>query len=558
MKLPLRTLCAGVLLAAGSRAMAAEAAASPDAAALQKLSARFGLVDVAPDVSALAANEREALAKLIEAARIMDALFLRQVWAGNESLLVDLASDRTPLGQTRLDNFLLNKGPWSRLDHDEPFLPGVPKKPAGGNFYPSDATKEQLEQWMSGLSEVERTAARGFYTTIRRKPDGAFSIVPYSLEYQGELERAAALLREAAALTSAPTLKAFLTARADAFRTNDYYASDVAWMELDAPVEPTIGPYEVYEDGLFNAKAAFEAFIAVRDDVETQKLGTLGRHLQDVEDHLPIEPGLRNKKLGALAPIRVVNLVFASGDANRGVQTIAFNLPNDERITQEKGAKRVMLRNMQQAKFDRILVPLAKLALSGKDIDAVSFDAFFTWVLMHELMHGLGPHNITVSGRATTVRGEMKELYSALEEAKADISGLWALQYLVDKGVLDKSLEQAMYPTFVASCFRSIRWGLGESHARGVALQLNRLLDRGAIVVRPDGTFAIDLARIKKEVADLAGVLMTLQAKGDRAGADALLRELAVVRPEVQRVLDRATAIPHDIRPRFVTAETLR
>jgi hypothetical protein len=540
------------------RTTSASAATAPDAAALKKMAARFADVDLAPDVQALPASERAALTKLIEAARIMDALFLRQVWAGNEPLLLDLAEDPTPLGRARLDYFLLNKGPWSRLEQDAPFLPGVPAKPKGANFYPPDATKESLEPWLSGLPAAEQAAARGFYTTVRRRPDGTLSAVPFSVEYQGDLARAATLLREAAASTAAPTLKAFLEKRADAFLTNDYYASEVAWMELDAAIEPTIGPYEVYEDEIFNYKAAFEAFIAVRDDAETKKLSSLGTHLQDVEDHLPIDPALRNQKLGALAPIRVVNLVFAAGDAMKGVQTIAFNLPNDERVVAEKGAKRVMLRNLQQAKFDRILKPLSALALAPKDLDTVSFDAFFTWVLMHELMHGLGPHNITVGGRATTVRAEMKDLYSGIEEAKADISGLWALQYLVDKGVLDRSLERTMYPTFLASCFRSLRWGLGESHARGVAVQLNRLLDRRAVVVRADGTWALDPARIKSEVADLARVLLTLEGTGDRAGAEALFRELAVIRPEVQKVLDRAGDVPTDIRPRFVAADGLR
>lgn len=530
---------------------------SPDAAHLQKDAARFAAVDLEPDVSALPPSERTALAKLIEASRLMDALFVRQVWAGNEALLLRLSADTSPLGRARLDSFLLDKGPWARLDRDAPFIPGVPPKPRAANFYPEDATREEIEGWMNRLPAAEQAAARGFYTTIRRRADGSLIAVPYSLEYQAELRRAAALLREAAAASHEPTLRTFLEQRAAAFLNDDYYASEVAWMEMDAAVEPTIGPYEVYEDGLLNAKAAFEAFIGIRDDSETKRLATLGAHLQDVEDHLPIDKRLRNPKLGALSPIRVVNLVFAAGDGNKGVQTIAFNLPNDDRVVAEKGSKRVMLRNVQQAKFDRILLPLARLALPAADAQHVSFDAFFTWVLMHELMHGLGPHNITVGGRATNVRAEMTDLYSAIEEAKADISGLWALQYLVDKGVLDRSLEATMYPTYLASTFRSIRWGLGESHARGCAVQLNRLLDRRAIVAHADGTFTIDPARIKVEVADLTRVLMTLEAHGDRAGAETLLRDLAVVRPEVQRLFDRTSDVPHDIRPRFVTAEKL-
>ena len=406
----------------------------PDAAQLKTMAARFAPVDLTADVSALAANERQALAKLVQAAKIMDALYLRQVSAANETMLLDLVRDNSELGGARLHYFLINKGPWSRLDHDEAFIPGAPPKPAQANFYPAGAKKEEVEAWLKTLPEAERTRAMGFFTTIRRTPDGKLTAVPYSLEYQGELAIAAALLRDASALTKDPTLKKFLDSRAAAFVSNDYYDSDVAWMELNASIEPTIGPYEVYEDEWFNYKAAFEAFITLRDDEETKKLERFGAELQEIENNLPIDARYRNPKLGAMAPIRVVNTVFSSGDANRGVQTAAFNLPNDERVVAEKGSKRVMLKNNQEAKFSRVLLPISKVALSARDQQNVAFDAFFTHILMHELMHGLGPHNISVGGRATTVRQEMKELYSATEEAKADISGLFALQFLVDRG----------------------------------------------------------------------------------------------------------------------------
>ncbi len=404
---------------------------------LETMSARFAPAELGADVSALPANERQALVRMIEAAKIFDVLFLRQVWAGNEPLLLDLARDRSDVGQARLHYFLLNKGPWSRLDHFEPFIPGVPKKPEGANFYPAAATKADVEAWLKTLPAADRDKAIGFFTTIRRGPDGKLIAVPYSQEYQGELAQAAALLREAASLTKQPTLKAFLEGRAEAFITNDYYASDVAWMELDASIEPTIGPYETYEDEWFGYKAAFEAFITLRDDVETNKLTRFAGDLQDIENNLPIDPKYRNTRLGAMAPIRVVNTIFSSGDANRGVQTAAYNLPNDERVIKEKGSKRVMLKNNQEAKFKMVLVPISKVALPPKDQGNVAFDAFFTHILMHELMHGLGPHNITVGGRATTVRQEFKDTYSSLEEAKADISGLFALQFLVDRGKLE-------------------------------------------------------------------------------------------------------------------------
>jgi hypothetical protein len=381
--------------------------------------------------------------------------------------------------------------------------------------------------------------------------------VPYSTEYQGELAIAAQHLRAAAAATAQPTLKAFLESRAAAFASNDYYDSDVKWMELDATIEPTIGPYEVYEDEWFNYMAAFEAFITVKDKAESDKLQKFSGALQEIENNLPIDATYRNPKLGALAPIRVVNTVFSSGDANRGVQTAAFNLPNDERVTAEKGSKRVMLKNNQEAKFRMVLQPISKVALSAADQANVSFEAFFTHILMHELMHGLGPHNITVGGRATTVRQEMKEQSSALEEAKADVSGLFALQFLVDRGKLDKAFDQTMYTTYLASMFRSIRFGINEAHGRGVALQLNYFLDNGGVTVASDGAFTVNAQRIRQNVVDLTRDIMTMQAVGDYAAAKQMIEKLVSIRPPVQAVLDKLKDVPVDIEPRFVTAQQL-
>jgi hypothetical protein len=538
----------------------AQPTASPASGAtadLEKMIARFAPTDLTVDLSKLQPSDRTVLAKLVEASRIIDALFLRQVWYGNDGALMDLARDQTPEGRARLHYFLINKGPWSRLDHHRPFVPGVPAKPEGANFYPADASKAEIEKWIASLPPAERTRATGFFTVVRRNPSGGLMLVPYSLEYQNELMQISALLREASAAANEPTLKAFLAKRADALMSNDYYDSDVAWMELSSAIEPTIGPYEVYEDEFFNYKAAFESFITVRDDAESAKLQKFSSELQDIENHLPIEPSLRNPKLGALAPIVVVNELYASGDGNRGVQTAAFNLPNDERVTREKGSKRVMLKNVQDAKFEKTLLPISKVVLSREDQEDLAFDAFFTHILMHELMHGLGPHNITVGGRATTVRQEMKEASSYLEEAKADISGLFALQYLIDKGVIDKAMQRSMYTTFLASCFRSIRFGINEAHGRGIAIQLNYLLDQGGFTVRPDGTFTVNHDKIRDGVTALTREIMTMQAAGDYAKARDLGSRLGNIRPPVQAALDKLANVPVDIEPRYVTAAEL-
>jgi len=542
------------------------AEALPSARQVATMAARFVPADIRADVAALPESERRALARLVDAARLMDSLFLRQVWAGNDAMLQELSHEAiarsrattaasAEAANAHLHYFLINKGPWSRLDHNRVFVGGAPPKPDGANFYPAGATKAEVQRWLDSLSGDEKARATGFFTTIRRTPSGGFAAVPYSVEYQGELARAAALLREAADLTTQPTLKRFLTTRADAFLNDDYYASDVAWMELDASIEPTIGPYEVYEDEWFNFKAAFEAFITIRDDAESKKLQSFSAHLQELENALPIDPKYRNPQLGALAPIRVVNVVFTAGDGNRGVQTAAFNLPNDERVVKEKGTKRVMLKNMQDAKFSRVLVPISKVALGAADQKNVAFDAFFTHILMHELMHGLGPHNITVGGRSTTVRQEMKELYSAIEEAKADISGLWALRQLADRKLIDPSITKTMYTTFLASAFRSIRFGINEAHGRGIAVQLNYLMDAGAFKVLPGGTFAVDEAKIADAVTALTRDIMTFQAEGNYAKAKELLDRLGVVRPSVQKVLDRLATVPVDIEPNFTSPQ---
>jgi hypothetical protein len=549
----------GVSAPAPAPGAAPSGAAPPTTAATSPLDlkiAQFAPVDIGANVAALPANEQQAVSHMVKAARIMDGLFLQQVWAGNPSLLVQLGADRTPQGQAELHYFLINKGPWARTDHNAVFVRpdlGVPAKPEQANFYPDDATKDEVDKWISSLTGAAKAQATGFFTLVRRGADGKLMLVPYNVAYRQELVAAADHLKAAAAATTQPSLKKFLDLRAQAFLSNDYFASDMAWMELDASIEPTIGPYETYEDGWFGYKAAFEAFITLKDDVETNKLASFSGHLQELENALPIDPKYRNPKLGALAPIRVVNVVFAGGDGNRGVQTAAFNLPNDDRVVKEKGSKRVMLKNVQDAKFQKVLLPIAAVALPAADRSKVSFDAFFTHILMHEMLHGIGPQQVHATGDG--LRQALKENASALEEAKADIAGLWGLQRLADANAISPEIARTMYTTYLASMFRSIRFGLTEAHGKGVALQMNSLLDQGAVVVNADGTFSIVDAKIKDAVANLAKQIMTIQAEGNYQAAKDLLTKMAVNRPEVQKVLDRLKDVPIDIEPRFVSAK---
>ena len=537
---------------------------------LTSMSARYAPVALTADVTHLSAGDRQAIAKLVEAAKLVDVLQLRQRWSGNEALWAALKKDKSTLGQARLNYFWINKGPWSVLDAHASFMPAsyagiaIPAhKPEAGNFYPQGATKASLETWMNGLSADDKQQAQWFFTTIRAGKDGKYQTVKYSDEYKVELKQLARLLDEAAAATDNASLKKFLTLRAKAFLDNDYLPSDFAWMDLDSPVDITIGPYETYNDELFGYKAAFEAYVNIRDQAETQKLNFFARHMQELEDNLPLDARYRNPKVGALAPMVVVNQVYGAGDGNMAVQTAAYNLPNDERIISARGSKRVMLKNVQEAKFKATLTPISTLVLTPEAQQDVDFNSFFTHILAHEIMHGLGPHATVVDGKPSTPRQDLKEAYSTIEEAKADITGLFALRYMMDKGQLNDTLgqgeaaERKLYNTFLASGFRTLHFGLTDSHARGMAIQINYILDKGGFVSLGHGRFGVDFGKIKQAVIDLDREFLTIEATGDYARAQAMMAKYVVIRPEVQVALDKMKAVPNDIRPEFVTARAL-
>jgi hypothetical protein len=539
----------------------------PDLAELKQMTARFAPTELKVDSSTLSPGDQKALVKLIEASKVIDSIFLTQYWNGNHALWQKLQADQSPLGRERAHYFWLNKSPWSALDGLTAFLPNVPpQKLPGANFYPEDMTREEFESWVKTLPEKQQESAKGFFTVIERGADKKLKVVPFSAAYNAELKKCAALLNEAASLTDNASLKKFLNSRAAAFLSNDYYQSDMDWMDIDAPIDPTIGPYETYNDAIFGYKASYEAYITLRDQAETNKLGAFSQHLQEIENNLPIDPTYRNPKLGAAAPIRVVNEVIDAGDGAHGVRTAAYNLPNDDRVVAQKGSKRVMLKNVQEAKFKSVLVPISKEVLPPDEQQYIDFDLFFTHILTHELCHGLGPHEIEVNGRKTNPRIEIKELYSALEEAKADVTGLFALQYMIDHAKemglahvlkVDANSEKKLYTTYLASSFRTLRFGTHEAHGKGMAVQVSYFIQRGAFVARPDGTFAVDFTKIKDAVRDLDHDMLTLEAHGDYEGTKKLLDQYGTVPAEFQKAIDKMGNIPVDIEPLFVTADAI-
>lgn len=503
-------------------------------------------------------EEQRVVAKLIEASRHIHDIFLRQVSEDNPGLrrkLAALAEGSAPhrLGLLYFDRMM---GPWDRLTNNEPFLsdPDFPDaKPPGAGFYPPDMTREEFEGWLKAHPE-DQESFQSLFTVIRRQGEKLIA-VPYSVHYREHLEPAAGKLREAAAITTNASLKNFLLKRADAFLSNNYEASDIAWMDLDSPIEVVIGPYEVYEDEMFNAKASFESFITVVDQPESEKLRVYLRHLADMERTLPVPDQYKNLKRGTGSSIRVVQEIFTAGDARRGVQTAAFNLPNDEKIRQSKGSKNVLLKNVMQAKFRQSGEPIARRILAPSQGSLISFDAYFNHTLFHELSHALGPGIIRgPDGKMQENRIYLKNLYSTIEECKADVVGVWTLLYAMDKKLIRSFDAAELFATDAGLMFRAMRFGINEAHGGGTALQWNWYREKGAVVPDGEGRFRVDAGKYRQAVQSLANELLMIEATGDYDRAERLIQKYAVSTSEIEAVLPKLKDIPVDITPVFVAA----
>ena len=521
---------------------------------VDKRLAKFSPTVVDFDDKLVTAEYRPVLKKLVQAAEILDKLYLKQVDAKNPALRAELVAAKAPAAV--LDYFDVMYGPWDRLEGDEPFV-GERHKPHGAGFYPEDLKKEDLEAWIKAHPEQEK-AFRGYFTVIQRDGEG-LKAVPYSVFYGAELKEAAALLVEAAAAAPHKALKKYLQTRAAAFLSNDYYESDKAWMDLgDSPIEVVIGPYEVYEDRLMGYKAAFEAFITLRDPDYSERMKVVARYQKQLEANLPI-PAKYKTKRGTSSPISVVVVAFTAGDTRAGVQTAAFNLPNDERVRTEKGSKKVLLKNHSEAKFHKVLIPIAKIVVDEKELSNITFDTYFSDILLHEMAHGIGPGKIKVDGKTTSVNRELKELYPAFEECKADIVGLLNGEYLIKKKALPRTMLKQLPPTYLAGIFRAVRFGAEEAHAKGVLLAFNYLMDKGAITY-DDKTkrYSVNHKTFFKGIRELSRELLMVQARGSYAEAKKMLDTYGVVRPQMKAALAGLTGVPVDIKPSYPILEKMK
>jgi hypothetical protein len=525
-----------------------EGTETDEAKMMEEKIAQFAPTEISFDSKLLNDKQMEVVKNLYRAAQIMDEIFLQQVYSGNLEIRQELRASEQKIDKLYLEYFNIMFGPFDRLNHQKPFYGDTPK-PKGANFYPEDMTKEEFLNWIKDHPEDEK-AFRSEFTVIRRQ-NGGLVAIPYSEFYKEELTNAYDYLKKAAEYAENPTVKRYLLTRAEAFLSNDYFESDMAWMDMkDHLIEVVIGPYEVYEDEMFNYKAAFECFITLRDPEESKKLAKFGSYLVDIEKNLPIPDKYKNFERGSESPIVVAQEVFTAGDTKAGVQTIAFNLPNDERVRKAKGSKKVMLKNVNQAKFEQILLPIAGQVLVPEQLPDVTFDAFFNHVLMHEMSHGVGPGFITVDGRDTEVKIELKETYSSIEECKADVLGMYNIMFMIEKGEFPQEFEKQMWATFLAGIFRSVRFGINEAHGAGTAVIYNYLLKNGGYQYdEAKNLVSVNYDKVYEVLTQLATELLTLQAEGDYDAAKTLLATYAVESPSMKALKGKLTELPVDIKP---------
>ncbi|MCL1821380.1 MAG: Zn-dependent hydrolase [Prolixibacteraceae bacterium] len=503
---------------------------------LHKKADAFASFTLTADLSTLTAKEKQMLPILFEAAALMEEIFWKEAYGDREMLL-------NGVDDPKMLKFLkINYGPWERLNNNEPFIKGYGEKPHGACFYPLDMTREEFENW-------DEPAKASLYTLIQRDKSGKIIAVPYHRAFAPEIEKAAKLLHIAAGLAEDDGLKKYLTLRAKALQTDDYFESDMAWMDMKTnAIDFVIGPIENYEDQLFGYKAAHESFILIKDKEWSQKLEKYTALLPGLQKALPVEQAYKNETPGTGSDMNVYNAVYYAGDCNAGSKTIAINLPNDEKVRELRGSRKLQLKNSMQAKFDKILMPIANLLIDQEQRKHVKFDAFFENTMFHEVAHGLGLGKLT--DQSATVREALKNNYTSIEEGKADILGLWCVYQLTQQGEFtDKDLMDN-FVTFMAGIFRSVRFGAASAHGKANMMRFYYFQEKGAFERNPaTGTYRVNFEKMKEAMFSLSQLLLSIQGDGDYEKAGKIIEEMGFIREELQKDLYRISqaGIPVDI-----------
>jgi hypothetical protein len=544
---PLLLACLASLALAGCRqdaaAPATTGAAKPAAAPsyAEQHAGDYATVPLKADLSAFDDEAKRMLALLVQASEVMDDLYWQQSWPDKAGLLA-----KAPDAATR-DLLAMNFGPWDRLNEDTPILPGIGPRPVGGVFYPAGMTKAEFEN-------ADLADKASWYTLLRRDAAGKLVTVPYHEAYAADLERAAALLREAAKHSADKSFARYLDMRADALLDDDFQPSDMAWMDMKSnPVDVVIGPIETYEDQLFGYKAAYEGLVLVKDQAWSAKLARFAQFLPSLQVGLPVAGKYKAEKPGSAADLNAYSAIYYGGNANVGAKTIAINLPNDEEVQLKKGTRRLQLENVIRAKFDAILLPIANQLIAKEQLPNVTFDAFFEDTMFHEVAHGLGIKHVLGEDGApgkTTVSDALREFSSNFEEGKADVLGLYMIDALSQRGELDKARLMDSYVTFLAGMLRSVRFGASDAHGKANMIRFNFFAERGAFVRGDDGRYRVDFDRMREAVNALSAKLLTVQGDGDYAEARRMTETLGVVKPQLASDLAKlgSAGIPVDVR----------
>ena len=528
-------------------ARSADMHVAPD---LKQRLAKFRQVEMPFHSDGLSAQEKEMVQKLVKASRYLDDIYWRQVDPEALTLYESLEGSKNPK-DVELRRFLwINGSRFDLVDGDKPFV-GTSPKPPGGGFYPEGLTRAQVEQYVK--EHPEKRAEIYSPTTIVRWHGKELEGVPYHIAYRAFLEPAAKDLREAAQLSNDAAFANFLRMRADALLNDHYFASDIAWLELKQPKFDVIfAPYETYNDGLLGVKATYGAAVLIRNEPESRRMEIFKKYVADIQDALPIPERDRPSKRGLDTPMEVMDAPFRAGDLGHGYQAVADNLPNDPRVHEQKGSKKIFFKNFMDARVKYVILPLARYMMQANQASEVSGEGYLLSTVMHEISHGLGPafaHNS--SGEKVDIRQAIGPMYSGLEEAKADVVGMFALKWLVDRGVLPKSKLPEFYASYVAGNFRTLRFGVAEAHGQAEMMEFNYYLEHGAVRRLASGKYEVDYEKMPQQIENLAKELLEIEATGDRARAEAWFKKYDVVPPELQQSLQKATSVPVDVDPLF-------